>query len=135
MQHTLSLVVTPKKTHCAVIPRGHVTSYPLTFDQEPKPYHTQYMMLDIDGRTFIYGINGPRPCPDLTQDILKKWSQRMGKTITYKAFLSHPDGYVVTRPEIQMWITEHANMEDMRPSDMARLLRPFAEERKVNADA
>lgn len=135
MQYTLSLVVTPKKTHCAVIPRGHVNSYPLTFDKEPKPYHNQYMLLEVDGKPVIYGVTGPNPSAELIRAILTKWSDRTGKTLVYKAFLSHPDTYQITRPEIQMWLCEHANLEELRPSEMAQLLRPFAEERKINADA
>lgn len=135
MQYALSLVVTPKKTHCAVIPRGHVNSYPLTFDKEPKPYHTQYTLLEVDGKPVIYGVTGHNPSTELIRAILAKWSDRTGKTLVYKAFLSHPDTYQITRPEIQMWLREHANLEELRPSEMTQLLRPFAEERKINADA
>lgn len=135
MKYSLSLVVSSKKVHCAVIPRGHVQSYPLTLDQELKPFHTQLMMVDIDGKTFIYGVTGPNPNDDLTTDIVAKWSARIGKTVTHKAFLSWPEEYRITRPEIQMWLSEYANLEDMRPSELARLLRPFPEERTANADA
>ncbi len=127
MKHNLSIVFSTNRVHCAVIPRGQITSNAFSIDKEIKPYHTQFLLITTNCRPRVYGVSGTLPSGDCLDEILRRWSERQGKAV---ALVSQLRTSKPTRQTIRDWLTHATPVEQVW---LTRTLNQFPEEETVNA--